>query len=151
VPGDASREVERETGRPLKVVVDTNVLISAACNPEGLPSQVLSLCEARGWDIVICDEILFEFARNLRKAFKGVSTAQIQALNDEFQRSFTVLQVSGAVDARIPDPKDSMLFECAALSGADYIVTGDKKLWTVKIPGTKLKVVNPRFFLGSFT
>jgi putative PIN family toxin of toxin-antitoxin system len=45
------------------------------------------------------------------------------------------------------DPADDMLLECCLASGADYLVTGDRDLLSVRDLPFSLKIITPRAYI----
>jgi putative PIN family toxin of toxin-antitoxin system len=129
---------------PLRLVIDTNVLISAAIKPAGLQRTVLLLAIAKPARWYVSRPILEEYrdvlARPELRIRKGLRQQLLQLIRNH---SFTVapakrLEVAG-------DPDDNMFLECADAARADYLVTGNPKhfprFWK------KTKVITPREFI----
>jgi uncharacterized protein len=130
---------------PLRLVIDTNVLISAAIKPAGLQRTVLLLAITRPARLYVSRPILEEYsevlARPELKIRKGLRRQLLQLIKN---CSFTVaairrLEVSG-------DPDDNRFLECADAGRADYMVTGNlrdfPRFWK------KTKIITPREFIG---
>jgi putative PIN family toxin of toxin-antitoxin system len=129
---------------PLRLVIDTNVLISAAIKPAGLQRTVLLLAITKPARLYVSAPILEEYrdvlARPELRIRKGLRHQLLQLIR---KHSFTVapakrLEVAG-------DPDDNMFLECADAARADYLVTGNPKhfpkFWK------KTKVITPREFI----
>jgi uncharacterized protein len=130
---------------PLRLVIDTNVLISAAIKPAGLQRTVLLLAITRPAGLYVSRPILEEYsevlARPELKIRKGLRRQLLQLIKNS---SYTVaptrrLEVSG-------DPDDNGFLECADAARADYLVTGNlrhfPRFWK------KTKIITPREFIG---
>jgi putative PIN family toxin of toxin-antitoxin system len=131
----------------MKVVIDTNVLISGVFFG-GLPHRVLEGWRDGLFDLVVSPEILEEYSRvgeELTKKFPGVSL-----------EPFLALLVMNAEIVEPPDlPKqvsrdcdDDKFIACALAGKCRFIVSGDKDLLEVSTH-KGLKVVKPREFLDS--
>jgi predicted nucleic acid-binding protein len=113
----------------LRLVIDTNVLISAAIKPAGLQRTVLLLAITKPASLYVSRSILEEYsevlARPELKIRKVAPTRQ--------------LEVTG-------DPDDNVFLECADAAKADYLVTGNQKhfprFWK------KTKVITTREFIS---
>lgn len=115
-----------------RVVLDTNVLVSAVINQEGTPAQVLAACRARKFVLVVSEVILEEVDRVLQypKVFR------FHRWPEERRRSFVADLARMAkrtpglrqVSAVAADPTDNRYLECALEGQAHYLVTGDQHL-----------------------
>jgi uncharacterized protein len=131
----------------LRVVIDTNVLISGVIAPKGASARILDAWRAADIEVVMCPDILRELDEMLRLP----RLRNKYALTDEFvshlilQLGRSTLLVSGTtpVTSPPPDPDDRMLFSAAMESAADFIVTGDVALLEHSWPGTA-QVISPR-------
>jgi putative PIN family toxin of toxin-antitoxin system len=128
----------------MKVVIDTNVLVSALLKPGGLEASVM-FAVARGslaW--CVSKPILEEYSDVLhRTKFNRIPTALIvKILSLASQAEFIETQVNLS---HSPDESDNRFYECAAASRADYIITGNLKHFPRPLPGTK--IVNARQLL----
>jgi putative PIN family toxin of toxin-antitoxin system len=129
----------------MKVVVDTNVLISAFVFG-GNAERVLEKVLASG-ELISSAFILTELERVLKGKF------EIPA--DKINRILTSLNQVARVlspDAQLPnicrDPDDNFILQLAAFADADFIVTGDKDLLVLEVFG-KAQIVSPAVFLQS--
>jgi putative PIN family toxin of toxin-antitoxin system len=108
----------------MKVIIDTNILVSAALsgrNPEFVVLFVVSNPEIE-W--VVSAEILQEYKEVLaRKKFK-LTQEQLNRWNDIFDNA-TVL-ISPKLEIDFPrDQKDAKFLACAIEANADFLITGD--------------------------
>ena len=112
----------------VRVVIDTNVLISAAFWP-GKPHRLLDLVRHRDVHCVTSDPLLAEFFRILtdpQKAF-GLAACEAEEIVAEVRALATV--VSPATSVKLcRDPDDDQVLECAVEGKVAYVVTGDKDL-----------------------
>lgn len=111
----------------MRVVLDTNVLISAILFPGGAPEAVLRLGIERRIQLVTSSALLTEFARVLVEKF---SHTDIQAQ----ERVRRLIAASDIVKPRetvreiAQDPADDRVLEAALAAHAVVIVSGDKHL-----------------------
>jgi len=111
--------------RPLRAVVDTNVIISALISA-GPPRAIVELCRSGEVLLVTSDALLAELSEVVRRKL-GWSTSQATTLQEEV-RSFAVVVVPGeAVRCIAEDPADDRVLECALEGRADVIVSGDTR------------------------
>lgn len=110
----------------MKVVVDTNVLVSAALR-DRLPERLL-LSLARDATIEWCatKELLGEYEDVLARPKFGLDPATLEVWHDRFTRGVSVVSSSGPQLDFPRDPKDLPAIVSAISSGAHYLLTGDK-------------------------
>lgn len=111
-----------------RLVLDTNVLISAALKNGSLPHRALlnTRMEAR---LLVSDETLAEFRRVLlRDKFdRDVDRALREGLLQEYARLCIIIPIPSPIRA-CRDPRDDKFLEVAVHGRADAIVTGDQDL-----------------------
>jgi putative PIN family toxin of toxin-antitoxin system len=130
---------------PLRLVIDTNVLISAAIKPAGLQRTVLLLAITKPARLYVSRPILEEYSEVLSRPElrirKGLRQQLLQLIKNH---TFTVaptrrLEVTS-------DPDDNVFVECADAARVDYLVTGNQKhfpkFWK------KTKIITPREFIS---
>jgi len=129
----------------LRVVLDTNVVISAALKAEGLERSVVLLALAKPARWYVSEPIMKEYAAVLaRPEFKSRKGLRLQFLQLIKNQGHVV------VPAHLPqltaDAADNIFLECADAARADYLITGNQrhfpKFWK------KTKVINSRDFLS---
>ena len=108
-----------------RVVLDTNIIISAFVFPGSLPDKVLTLCFSGIADLMTSRHILGEFERVLAKKFSA-PPAFIQGSLELLRSKATVVNPALLIEAVPKDPTDNHILECAVWSNAQFIVTGDK-------------------------
>jgi uncharacterized protein len=129
----------------LRLVVDTNIVVSAALKPDGLQRTVLLLAITKPARPYISKAILTEYSEVLARPElqirKGLQRQLLDLLRKRahFVTPAWTLQMTG-------DPEDNMFLECADAARADYLVTGNvrhfPRFWK------KTKVITSREFLG---
>lgn len=131
-----------------RVVLDTNVLISATISPNGAPRRIVEAWELEQFEVLTCPGLISEFERALsytrvklrfsEESARAVITA-VRELPALFDDPLIVPDV-------IADADDNLLLALAADAEADYLVTGDKLLLAV---GTyeRTQILTPREFL----
>jgi putative PIN family toxin of toxin-antitoxin system len=130
---------------PLRLVIDTNVLISAAIKPAGLQRTVLLLAITRPARLYVSRPILEEYSevlgRRELRIRKGLRQQLLQLIKNH---SYTVVPTRRLHVTS--DPDDNMFLECADAARADYLVTGNQKhfprFWK------KTKIITTREFIS---
>jgi putative PIN family toxin of toxin-antitoxin system len=129
----------------LRLVIDTNVLVSAAIKPAGLRRTVLLLAITKPARLYVSRPILEEYADVLSRPEllirKGLRHQLQQLIRNH---SYTVVPARQLEVAS--DPDDNMFLKCADVARADYLVTGNQRhfprFWK------KTKVITPREFIS---
>jgi uncharacterized protein len=108
----------------MRVVVDTNVLVSGVMNPHGSPGRVVDAIVSQSISVLYDDRILLEYRDVLLRPFFGFQAADVNALVDFIE--FSGEQISaGPVNVVLPDPTDLPFLEVAIAGLADALVTGN--------------------------
>jgi uncharacterized protein len=130
---------------PLRLVLDTNVVVSAALKPAGLQRTVLSLALAKPARLYLSAPIFEEYQTVLsRPEFRIRKGLRRQLLQFIKTKAYWVtparhLRVAG-------DPDDDMFVQCADAARADYLITGNIRHFPRYWKGTK--VITSREFLN---
>ncbi len=110
----------------MKVVLDTNVLVSALLTPHGSAARVLDAVLAGRLSLVFDDRILHEYEEVLSRERFGFAQEDVKALLD-FICSEGLGVAAPLLQITLPDPDDLMFVEVAVAGRVDAIVTGNKK------------------------
>jgi putative PIN family toxin of toxin-antitoxin system len=130
--------------RRIRVVLDTNVVVSAHLNAEGYERYVLDLALAGKLELRASAEIFSEYEGVLRRKKFGISAKQVAASLRLLRNAART--VAGGEKLQVAsDPDDNKFLECASAAGAPYLVTGNKRHFPKNWRGTK--VVNAREFI----
>lgn len=131
---------------PLRLVIDTNVVVSAALKPEGLQRTVVLLAMAKPARWYVSDAILSEYTMVLARPELKIRKSLRQQL---FQviRNHTRVITPSRLSQITSDPADNIFIECADAARADYLVTGNlrhfPKFWK------STKIISSNEFLGA--
>jgi putative PIN family toxin of toxin-antitoxin system len=113
----------------LRVVLDTNVLVSGLAYPGSVPGRIVTAWRQGGLEVVPSRYILDELVRVLRRLPRvQLTAAEIRDLADSFVFLADVVEPRGAEDVDLRDPADQPVLLTLQAAKADYLVTGDKDL-----------------------
>jgi putative PIN family toxin of toxin-antitoxin system len=131
----------------IRVVLDTNIFISALLQPQSLPARTfLMVVAATTAQICVIGDIYAEYEEVTGRPKFNRSEAVIEhALRAIRQNGFWV-KPSTKVHACF-DPDDDIFLECAQGAGAHYLVTGNLKDFPVK--WADAQIVTARQFLDA--
>ena len=128
----------------MKVVLDTNVIVSAVLTAHGVCAQILDMLTDGVFGMYVDDRILAEYDSVLRRPRLHLAPDDAAELM-EWIRS--VAEPVGAVPlpAKLPDPGDMPFLEVAASAGA-ILITGNARHYP-KRSRAGVTVLSPREFL----
>jgi putative PIN family toxin of toxin-antitoxin system len=131
-----------------RVVIDTNVLISAALFDDSVPARARTHAVRHG-KLVATEQTFAELTGRLlaSKFNRFVSFAARETLLRSLQPLVEIVTVVQVVRA-CRDPRDDMFLEAAVNGRADVIVTGDKDLLALH-PFMGIAIVTPAAYLAS--
>jgi len=111
----------------MRVVLDTNVLLSALISPHGAPDTIYRAWRAAKFEVVTSRVQLDELRRASRypKFQTVLQPHQVGTMINNLQRAIILSQLSSKVEA--DDPDDAFLLAMAIAGDADYPVTGDRR------------------------
>jgi putative PIN family toxin of toxin-antitoxin system len=111
---------------PLRLVVDTNVVVSAALKPEALQPTVVLLAMAKPARWYVSAAILAEYGMVLARPELKIRRSLRQQLLQLIKNRARVI-VPSRLPQITPDPADNIFVECADAARADYLVTGNQR------------------------
>ena len=126
---------------PLRLVLDTDIVVSGALKPKGLERTALVFAVMSPAGLFVSREILAEYTEVLGRP-------EFRMPDSERSRLLDLIRTSGRLVvprrrlAVSPDPDDNIFLECAEAARADYLITGNAKHFPSYWKSTK--VVNAR-------
>ncbi len=134
----------------MKIVLDTNVWVSALISPAGTPATLMRKLEDH--ILITSVDMLEEVQRVLR--YKRIAdrynvTSGMAKEYEENIRASAVLVAANLPDTPIveADPSDDLSLACAASGRADCIVSGDRHLLRLAVY-QGIPIVSPRTLLA---
>ena len=120
----------------MKVVLDTNVLLSGLMYPSSNPGRIVEAWVAGQFELVLSYAQLTEVARTLAypkiRKVTGWDSARIDAFLRQLLLRAKLIDTQ-APPAEVPtDPSDTPILASALLSRADLLVTGDSDLQALR-------------------
>jgi putative PIN family toxin of toxin-antitoxin system len=109
----------------MKIVCDTNILISAYLFAKGKPDQVLEKVRQGEIELIISPAILLEFQNVLGRKF-DCSESLIKALTESLEKISEKVTPSLKLSVIKEDEPDNRILECAVAGKCDYIISGDE-------------------------
>ena len=129
----------------MKIVLDTNVLVSGFYPKKSHPGSIL--------DLIIEGQLTVCYSAPIFTEYKGVLSRSKFNFNKEavdlvldYIRWFGYLVPSLPLKIELPDKNDEIFLEAAATGVAEYLITGNIKHFPKKIV-KDIKVVTPAQFI----
>jgi putative PIN family toxin of toxin-antitoxin system len=131
----------------IRVVLDTNILVSALLQPQGVPARTF-LISLAGTTAQLCvsGDIYAEYEEVIRRAKFNRTEAVIEAALRAIRQHGFWVKPSEKVHA-CSDADDDIFLECAQAARAHYLVTGNLKHFPAK--WADAQIVTPRQFLDA--
>jgi putative PIN family toxin of toxin-antitoxin system len=130
---------------PLRLVLDTNVVISAALKPQGLQRTVFLLAISKPARLYMSEAILAEYRIVLARPELRIRRGLQMQFLDLLENRARLVSPSRPVRA-CSDPDDDKFLECADESRADYLVSGNLRHFPTYWKATK--IVSAREFVS---
>ena len=132
----------------MRLVLDTNVLLSALLSTNSPPAQILALWRSRKFDVLTTDAQIDELSRVTRypKIRARLAPALSGRLLNRLRDLAVLVQKLPKIDMS-PDPDDNYLLALAQAGQAQFLVTGDKPLLAMKRYKSTL-IITPPVFLA---
>lgn len=133
----------------LRVVLDTNVLLSGLAYPGSLPGRIVAAWRHGSVNVVLSTFILDELRRVLPRLFArhGLSGREIDDLVDILSIQAELVEPEPIADEALRDDNDlpvlGTLLAGMRMGNLDYLITGDKDL--LALAGT-YPIVTPAEF-----
>jgi putative PIN family toxin of toxin-antitoxin system len=112
--------------KAIRVVLDTNVVVSAHLDGEGYERHVLDLALAGKLHLVVSEAILDEYAGVLSRPKFAIGSKQVSKSLRLIRTAARIVRPQHELTVT-QDPADNRFLECAEAARADYLVTGNKR------------------------
>ena len=134
----------------MKVIIDTNILISAALS-DGKPEQAIeSVLRHSDYEWIASAEILQEYLEVLNRPKLKLSETTKSKWLSLIQSGTRLISTVDTNTTDFPrDPKDAKFIALAIATEADFFITGDKDFREIEDIG-KTAIVSVSFFLDLF-
>ena len=132
----------------LKVVIDTNVLVSALLKPDSIPELIISLILENHMILFITEPIVAEYEEVLsRDKFRSLDRNKVKGFLSRLKAQARWIKPQAHLDIIRIDREDNKFLECAQEAKADFLVTGNTKHFPFK-KFQRTRIVSPAEFLS---
>jgi putative PIN family toxin of toxin-antitoxin system len=113
----------------LRVVLDTNVLVSGIAYPDNLPGRILNAWREGRFDLVLSRYILDEMVRVLPRLKRILLTPEeIRDVAEDYLFKAEIVEPVVNLEPDLRDENDQLVLGTLIAAQADYLITGDKDL-----------------------
>jgi putative PIN family toxin of toxin-antitoxin system len=129
----------------MRLVLDTNVLISAILSPNSISAKILNWGEDNGvilYSAATLNEVLSVLGRS--KFSKYIDHDDIDGLSIRIKTVWLFVEILNQVQL-CRDPKDDKFIDLALNGKASHLITGDSDLLVLN-PVENTSIINPRTF-----
>jgi len=131
----------------LKVVFDTNVIVSAALQEQSLPGLLLSLGLEDKVKFFVSPALINEYEKVLVRPRLKLGFQECKELMDKIKQKVVLVNPTKRLTILKTDDPDNRILICALKAKADFIITGNKKHFSFE-EFRGIKIVTPREFLA---
>lgn len=130
----------------MKIVLDTNVVVSGLLQSQGNPAQVLTLALAGAVQVCHDERILTEYAEVLARPRFKFDPKRVREVLSKLETDGLPVDASEQPDLNLPDPDDEPFLAVALAASADFLVTGNLADYP---PGKRrgCEVISPAAFM----
>lgn len=115
------------------VVLDVNILVSAALNDRGLPARIADMAFSGEYDIAVSDHILGKMSEVFDRPYflRNLSTEGRSRILRALEADTELVEPDKSVRGVAPDVEEDLVLGTAVAANADYLITGDKGLLAI--------------------
>jgi putative PIN family toxin of toxin-antitoxin system len=125
----------------MKIVLDTNIIVSAFINPKGVPAVIISLILARKITLCYDNRIYSEYVEVLRRTKFNFDNILVDGFLG-FIKDRGEYIIAEPQNMKFDDEDDKIFYDVYKSSDANYIITGNKK----HFPQDK-NIITPREYI----
>jgi len=132
----------------IRVVIDTNVLVSALLTSGGLPEAVINLAISGEVRWFASEPVLTEYEAVLKRPRLAIDSGKAADAMARIRAAVSIVSPPMRI-AESSDPGDNQFLECAEAARAHYLITGNIRhfpdIWK------ETRIVTPREFIDAWT
>jgi len=133
----------------MRVVVDTNVIVSGVLNPHGPPGRIVNALLTETITVLHDDRILSEYREVLLRPTFAFPRSDVEILVD-FVESAGEYVSAKPLSLLLPDPNDLPFLEVATSGAADALITENIKHFKPRRGQPSVLVITPADFLRRY-
>lgn len=130
----------------MRIVLDTNILVSAVLTPGGAAHQVVQLVLRGDLQLCVDSRIVAEYREILARGKFGFSASLVEEFLETLLEEAQEI-LPEPLPGRFPDEEDRVFLEVAVSGGAEALVTGNARHFHAAVE-QKIAVKSPSEFLA---
>lgn len=134
----------------MRIVLDTNVLVSGLLNPHGAPGRLVDLLLAGEVTLIYDDRILAEYREVLARPRFDFDPGDVEDVLELFATEGEAV-TAPPLALELPDPDDLPFVEAAAVGRADALVTGNVRHYPTAVLPAGVRVVPVAAFVREWS
>ncbi len=131
----------------MRVVLDTNIIVSACLTPAGSSATIVALVLAGAISLVLSESVLWEYREVLARPKFSLQAHRASLLLEGLTDAAVIVKPVDIVSI-CPDDGDNRVLECALAGAAGFVVTGNLKHFPSEFGDVRIR--SPREFLVEF-
>jgi len=131
----------------IRVVFDTNIVVSALLNEAGLPALLLDLATNKKIQLFYSPALITEYEEVLKRKKFNLPQEKINKVLEEIKSSSRQVYSTETITLITRDPADNRILEVSQAAKADYIITGNKRHFPFA-RFKRVRIVTPREFIA---
>ncbi|MFH0764064.1 MAG: putative toxin-antitoxin system toxin component, PIN family [Candidatus Omnitrophota bacterium] len=132
----------------MRVVIDTNVLVSGLLSPYGATGEIVRIAVAGSLDLLYDARIISEYEAVLSRPKFSFEKTRVDNLL-EFITHYGIPVSAIPLSMHLPDPDDEAFLEVAISGKAECLITGNAAHYSMR-PKRKVRILTPRRFLSMY-
>lgn len=138
----------------MRVVLDTNVVVSRFLSNKGAPARIFGLLDDELVQLLVSDAILDEYRRALTyprvSQLHGLTRDEIDQIVADLRDQAILVSPQQRLAVVVDDPDDDKFIECGVAGSAVAIISGNKHLLNLR-EYEGILILSPSAFLTWFT
>lgn len=131
----------------MRIVLDTNVVVSGLWSPFGPPGDIVNLVAAGKLPLCLDERIVGEYREVLARPRLAFAAERVEALLAQIVATGEFV-IATPLPHRLPDSDDEAFLEVALAAQADFLVTGNLRDFPAHLR-QGITIVSPRVFLDA--
>ncbi len=132
----------------MRIVLDTNVLVSGLLTPFGMCGEIVRMLTSAEIELCVDARILLEYDDVLHRLKFDIDPHKVDVVMEYIQNTADFYATS-PLDRPLPDEDDNPFLEVALSSAAECLVTGNLKHFPMRCRAG-VRVLLPKQFLDEF-
>lgn len=130
----------------MRIVIDTNVIVSGLLSPHGAPGRIVEAMLFDAFVVLYDDRIFTEYSEVLSRPALGIERSELDIILDYILRDGEHVSAR-PTDVILPDATDLPFLEVAVAGDADALITGNARHFKPRRGRHSVNISSPADFL----